>query len=221
MYDYAMVSIIHKCMILRFCEMKEIKQKLRSNQIFYGDSFFIAYSQYMDADPIKTKEGKRTPSNIINEKKYTIKDTDATYRTINHWAKLGLIDDDRENEGKGWRKFSIVDLVWLGVLKQLREYGFSLEKIKKGYDAINDMPGLLEFGIYMAMAKQAVYLIVLPDGYIELATRSSLLASESTGLLVEISYLVINLNNCLMSFLPNINYRPKSDTYTLSKKEVN
>ncbi len=87
-----------------------IKQINRSNQICYNRDFISAYNKYRDAG------GKNEDSNILNEKKYAIKDTDASYRSINHWSSLGLLDDVREDNNKGWRKFSIIDIVWLRIL---------------------------------------------------------------------------------------------------------
>jgi len=68
-------------------------------------------------------------SSFFNEKKYTIEDTGNTYKVINDWTRLGVIEDSRDKEGK-WRKFSLLDLVWIKVVSHLRSFNFPLAKIK-------------------------------------------------------------------------------------------
>lgn len=69
----------------------------------------------------------------LRERKYTVKDTDTSYRLINHWEENGLIPegvniDNRQKEG-GWRTFTIVEMAWLKVIARLRDFGFPLERI--------------------------------------------------------------------------------------------
>jgi len=37
----------------------------------------------------------------LNDKRYTVKDTDASYRALNHWTEQGLLDDDRTDGAAG------------------------------------------------------------------------------------------------------------------------
>lgn len=48
---------------------------------------------------------------IFREKKHSIAQTSTTYRVINHWSEIGLINGDTQ-QGSGWRKFSLIDLIW-------------------------------------------------------------------------------------------------------------
>lgn len=185
------------------------------NRIIVDDSFLIALGKY-------SQEKKRGAwhINFLTEKKFTIKDTDSTYRVINHWSKLGLFEDAREEENKGWRKFSLVDMVWLKVLMELRKFGFPLEKIKIGYQIIKEKAGIFECGVALCMMQKGINLIVFSDGHIEIIPRQALTISESINYFKESSYLVISLNRCLEHILPNRSYSPSLDTFTLSEKEI-
>jgi DNA-binding transcriptional MerR regulator len=90
--------------------------------IMRGRSFTSFYEFDTDEKYLPLKEQ-------LNEKKYPVSKTDASYRTINSWSEAGLLleEEDRNN---GWRKFSILDLVWLEILKELRAIGFGLEKLQ-------------------------------------------------------------------------------------------
>jgi DNA-binding transcriptional MerR regulator len=69
----------------------------------------------------------------LRERKYTVKDTDTSYRLINHWEEKGLLPEgvnaDNRQEGNGWRTFTIVEMAWLKVIAHLRDFGFPLEQI--------------------------------------------------------------------------------------------
>jgi len=200
--------------------MSEIKFKKRSDKINYGDNFWIEFSQY--CFPSEDKRGKKIKdiTNTLTEKKFTIKNTDASYRAVNHWSNLGLLDDSRPEEAKGWRKFSVVDLVWLKALAEFRKFGVALDKIKVGYEALKEFDRLLEFGVFSAIMRNAIYLVIFSDGYIELANREALSAGESLGLLQDSSYLVISINNCLRDIFPDNDLRPHLNNFQLSDKEI-
>jgi len=67
---------------------------------------------------------------FLNEPKYTIGDEAISSRVLKHWHDVGILDDNRP-KGKGWRKFSLTEVVWISVVSQLRNFGLDLKKIKK------------------------------------------------------------------------------------------
>lgn len=185
------------------------------NRIITGDAFLMAVGDYLEE-----KEKGSEHVNFLTEKKFTIKDTDSTYRVINHWASLGLLEDSRIDATKGWRRFSLVDMVWLRVLMELRGFGVSLEKIKVGYEAIKSKMVILECGVALCMMRKGINLIVFSDGHIEVVPRSAIIENESIGYFKETAYLVISLNTCLSRILHNRDYSPNLDTFQLSQKEM-
>src|SRR4051812_11956610 len=58
-----------------------------------------------------------------------LKKEDATYRTLSHWDSMELLECERDGE-KGWRRFNLIERLWVQVIIQLRKLGLSLEKIK-------------------------------------------------------------------------------------------
>lgn len=73
---------------------------------------------------------------LLNARVFTAKETPITYRELNHWSSLGLLGGERGDDVRSWRKLSLRDLFWLRILKELRDFGLSLEAIKKIYDAV-------------------------------------------------------------------------------------
>lgn len=57
--------------------------------------------------------------------------TDLTYRKINSWDEQDLIYSSQGDRGKGWRKFSYVELVKLFIISDLRRIGLSTFKMLK------------------------------------------------------------------------------------------
>lgn len=184
-------------------------------RIFYDDSFLADLGKYLN-----TKEqGNNNLANYLTEKKFTIKDTDSTYRVINHWSSLGLFDDSRF-ENKGWRKFSLVDMVWLKVLIELRKFGLSLDKLKISYESIKSKTAIFEFSILSCLMRNAMYVIVFSDGHTEIAPRNAVSFSEAGSYLNETSYLTVNLNCCLERIFPGKSYSDQLCAFELSKQET-
>lgn len=194
----------------------------REDRIHRSKEFALDYFVYCNPDKCKdfpTVPLSKHAANVITEKNYTISATDASYRVINHWSNVGLFEDER-SEKKGWRKFSGVDVVWLTILSELRQYGLPLEKLKNSYKTlIKDEDKLLEFCIFLVLMSRAIYLIVFQDGTIEAATKGSLEYSEFQGSLDDVSYIVINLNNCMQRVFPEKNFKPETNSPTLTNKE--
>ena len=143
--------------------------------IVRGDAFIIGVERYI------ALEGEWSISGQLNEARYTISEADITYRVASHWASVGLIDDTRP-EGKGWRKFSALDLVWLKIVTELRLFGLALDKLVKVKQSLDSLfadqttPERKAWGLeyYTALAlvqRVPVYVLVFRDGTAELATE--------------------------------------------------
>lgn len=62
------------------------------------------------------------------EKRFTAKDFNIAYRTINYWNEKGIFLDDKEGKEK-WRTFSCLDYVWLRAVIELRALGYPLDAL--------------------------------------------------------------------------------------------
>lgn len=170
-----------------------------------GDNYDFAFAEY------HVGKSGQLASSMLNEKKFTIKDTDQTYRLINHWSSLGLIADDGRSEG-GWRKLSILDVVWIHVLVALRGFGFPLEKLRMTQKTLfargskTSMCLFFEFAVAQTLMKREQCLIVFPDGK----------AAAIDGSLVEVNrqifgiddHICINLNRLASRIFKDKDFTP-------------
>lgn len=163
----------------------------------------------------------------IREKGFTVKDSGATHRVINHWTDRGLINDNARKSDQEWRKFSVVDLVWIHILMELRRFGMPLEAMKKAYQSTFFSPAknqveipILEFSIFRCMIRKPIVVIVYADGWCEYLTKSDYEFNLQIGLLEEKAYLVVNLNQCVRSVLPKIDAPEYPLTVTPTEAEL-
>ena len=84
----------------------------------------------MKKEKIYEYEEYQESYSILRKKKFSIKDTGLTYRIINNWSEKGLISHLREKEGK-WHRLNALELIEIHIYKELKEIGFSIEKMKK------------------------------------------------------------------------------------------
>jgi DNA-binding transcriptional MerR regulator len=168
--------------------------------ILSGDEFDLKFLGWF----LQNDEAKKFKT-FINEKNRRVRNDDLTYRTINHWHESGLINDDRK-DAKGWRKFSLVDSIWLQVLIELRQFGVPiktllntkahLERIEDSKHGICRMP-ILEYYMLTAMQSEVpIYLLIFKDGEAHVATKNELEISKQAGTIGS-TYITIDLQRIL------------------------
>ncbi|MDI6780640.1 MAG: MerR family transcriptional regulator [bacterium] len=92
------------------------------------------------------------------------KHTDITYRMINDWDSRGMFDAERQTM-RGWRKFSMIDVIKLSIIKRLKDEGFPLYKLKGILNWLECNPAI-EFGIKQLIENTNCYLYTdLEDEY--------------------------------------------------------
>lgn len=159
----------------------------------------------------------------VNDKRFTVKDGDVSYRVINHWTAQGLLDDDREDDSKDWRKLSLKDLLWLRVLRELRRFGLPLETLRTAYQSLNyvgNKPSYnLEAAIGMCLIREPVFVVVFNDGHAELAAPDCLQFTDAIAGYQ--TYIRINLNLLWCEILGKSCYKPKPPSFSgLSSAEM-
>lgn len=185
------------------------------NRILQDDQFLNDLGKFLQAKT--AKDGSLI--SFLTEKRFTIKNVDTTYRLINHWSTHGLFEDTRA-EKKGWRKFSLVDMVWLKILIDLRTFGLPLDKIKVSFKSLQEKMTLFEFAITSSMLGKGMNIVVFSDGELEIGSRNSIARSESLNYLNQSAYLVVSLNRCLSHIFPSKDFTPCLDSVELSEKEI-
>lgn len=115
----------------------------------------------------------------LRKREYTVGDSDVSSRIITHWDSLGILPEPVKNDG--WRKFTLIELVWLRSVNHMREFGLSLNKIVRVKEFVLDWDNVGKnyplFEYYVACAWISTsdpYLAVLQDGNADLASSSEL-----------------------------------------------
>lgn len=91
----------------------------------------LSRKQIFDTQNYQEMMGDSTYLELIQklrERNFSNKDLGITYRELNNWSSKELLFEKGEF-GK-WKKFSMVDLIWINIIKELRLYSLSLESIK-------------------------------------------------------------------------------------------
>ncbi|EFB42328.1 MULTISPECIES: MerR family transcriptional regulator [Parachlamydia] len=151
-------------------------------------------------------------SACFHYKEQHVKNLPMTYRTINHWESLGLINSGRK-EDKHWRQFSILDQVWLYTIEALRDFGLPLDKIKNAksifFTPFEQYPfPLMEYYISCAyILLEHVYLIVFSDGFTIPLTYTEYKDALKNNWIK--SHLQIDMNEIIQKIFPDQNLLPK------------
>lgn len=144
----------------------------------------------------------------FNEREFRIDSDEVSYRTMNHWENYGIVPKSRSKD-KGWRRFSLVELLWIEIIICLREFGFSLKKIAEVKSRViadkfispksSDYPEL-EFALFQIInTTSAYYMIINSDKSVVFASEFEFesLRRINVSLGVQESYVVIPLNPLL------------------------
>lgn len=119
---------------------------------------------------------------FLNEQRYTIGDEAISSRVLKHWHDIKIVEDNRP-KGKGWRKFSLSEVVWISIVSQLRNFGLDLNKIKqvkKYLDTFNSIENqskcpLLDFYIsHCITSTMPIKLLVFETGEALLARQTAI-----------------------------------------------
>lgn len=153
---------------------------------------------------------EESPDILVNlrMKRFTAKDTDKSFRIINFWESIGLLDNNREGGNEKWRKFSMIDVLYIHILSKLREFGFSLPKLKETKNDLLEPVecggleypfSVLEWAYLRAVAlknRGNTYFIVDSDGHIHCTSAKDMILMEALSELPA-SYVFINFNKLL------------------------
>jgi DNA-binding transcriptional MerR regulator len=199
--------------------MEDFENKMSKLQLDEIEKQFIRYM--VDKRLLDERKNINTPYKGIAE-------MGLSYRLINHWEQNGIIEVERGVDGKGWRKISFMDQIWIRLVVELRSFGISLENIKTIYNQIrtNDIdysPSVyprLEFFIhYFINYKIPIKLIILKDFTVFICTKEEIEGAEKEDLLD--SYISINLHKLIQYVLKESFYKPNyNEEVVLSEKEI-
>ncbi len=172
-----------------------------------------------------TSEGGQATSVALNtpQDKYLPEESS---RVLNHWEKVGVIRD-RRKDGKGWRKLSFMDAIWIQIVFELRSINFPLDKIatlrnhleqETNSESVSRMP-ILELYVRHSLIKfQPFYLIVYANGKGDVGFKGEIEASKEFGFIG--THISINLNQVVKAVAPDAGKQMEFSRETsLSKSE--
>lgn len=182
------------------------------------EAFDIGYKAYFKS--LSTNK----ISSILNNKERNVKFENITYRQLNSWEKEGLLTNEREN--RSWRRFSIMDAIWVKIIDEMRGFGMSWEQIATAKQSLEidsadygvQMP-ILEFYTAFAIgSKMPVLLLVFKDGICVPANYTQYKVAREFSKVD--NHLQISLNAILQGFFPNVDLKPIEKQTDLSLDEV-
>ena len=92
----------------------------------------------------------------LRKRRYSVKDLPIESRVLNHWKEENILLENQIEKNK-WGKFNLIDLIWINIIKELRDFGISIPLIKSIKNDIID-----------CFANQRDYnKIKIPESYIE------------------------------------------------------
>jgi DNA-binding transcriptional MerR regulator len=141
--------------------------------------------------------------------KYSVKDTDITYRMVNTWCKAGIMADRREAED-GWRRLTFTDLIWLHLLIELRKFGLSIEQLALAYKSAFYVHGdtqkpwnIFAVGVAQCFQKTNISIVIFNDGFLALAFDDELALHAA---LSNQPYIKLNLNQLVRKVHPKLSH---------------
>ena len=197
-------------------------KNMRQQTTFNSDLFWLFTNEYLGDDLLYEH------AQIFNDKIHRIPENKLTYRTLNHWASNDLISDNRP-KGEGWHKFSLSEITWILIMKELRRFNFPLSKIRKVKESLaqyKDLKGIsetpyLDFHcLYAFYTKTPISLYVFTDGEAILSNSSVIILNKQFFGLD--NYIEIDLNRLLAEVFPKKDMQAKyGNLIYCSDKELN
>lgn len=183
-------------------------------------NFYSAFSDYL------MNPNNKEFWDMFNTRKYRISQEVISSRIMNHWQKEGLLPKNCQETGQKWRAFTLMDLVWVAVLKESRDLGLSIPMIKNVKRALSVSYTQCEYGefeFYTALAlfqRVPVEVLIFKDGTAEVANSFEIIDSKETYGLP--TYISIPINGILQSIFKEQNLQPiyNSNLIALEDKEI-
>lgn len=167
-------------------------------------------------------------SSLLNQKEFSAKFiSGVTRRLISHWQAEGLLSDERTEE-QTWRKFGLIDILWMGIIGELRELGLSNSKIKNVRNHLFEVVPLvnkqslplLEYSAIEAISYAAPsFIVVDKEGVTEIVNDTDYVEQLKSGSIGH--HIIISLNQAVDENIRPLYSEPAYSNLTgLSKDEL-
>lgn len=152
--------------------------------------------------------------------RFTLKDLKIiTYRTINYWDEAGFLLRKRRKTDKGWRRFSLIEFLWIKLLDEIRELNIPIETVVKNLFTCLGHKGTDKSSIekaqinFLSIIKQCAYKKQKVDLFIT-KFAASFNAREGFE-----NYIVISINKLIIDFV-RLQLDQNSKTPLLTEDEL-
>ncbi len=185
-------------------EIEEEPTTIRSSMftIFRGETFASNLGKLMASKQVLKN------LNELSQRTCQLDVNLVSYRTLHHWDSMELIECGRESSKSGWRKFNLVEVLWLNVIIKFRGMGISLEKIRDAKNFFFEkIPGIelkyVEYYLVGALYfKQPAFFVMVSDREAEFLSYEELTSAMEVGLLN--NAVLIHLNPLLNKIFKKI-----------------
>ena len=191
--------------------MKVAKPKKRDVvDLYRNEAFDSGFYQYFK------NLNKNKISQVLNNKERNLKFDTVSYRELNSWEKAGLLTVQRE--GREWRRFSIIDAIWVRLIKELREFGVTWKQLKVAKESLEfenekcgvAMPMLEFYTAFVIAQRMPVIILVFKDGIsIPVSLTQYKVAKETVGVA---NHVQISLNDLIQGMVPELDLKPSHKT---------
>jgi DNA-binding transcriptional MerR regulator len=164
----------------------------------------------------------------LNRRDKKIKAAELSYRILNYWEKNNLFAVERGDAGTGWRRFSIVDIVWIYLIIELRKFGVSIENIRiikeqltqsKSHYFPSVYPSLEFHTALFLSSRKPVYVMIFDNFQVLIGRENEIDMSLILGGIG--NHLRIGLHDIIQNIFKHRNLSPKSGmNVELSDKEA-
>lgn len=161
---------------------------------------------------------------FFNTRKYRISPKVISSRTMNNWQKEGLLPENCQPENQKWRIFTLSDIIWIAIVKELRQIGVSIPILKKAKKRLKSEYNQCEYGELEYFSARSLFfkvpcdVLVFNDGSAEVGTIYEIEESKPYGIPTNIN---ISVNGILQSVFREIDLTPDfNGTLILEPKEA-
>ena len=165
----------------------------------------------------------------LHQRTLIVKDTGISNRVIRNWQQEGLIDEFRGDKAQ-WRKFSLIEVLWISIIGELRNIGFNIPLLKKVKEQLfllsgKDFPVQHKLSVFeqhiieVIVFYEPAFLLIDKDGQVNIYSDETYFESLKKGDLH--FHQVISLNQLVKDTFPELFSMPKFKEFpSLSPKEV-
>ncbi len=195
------------------------------NQYSYPTNFIPISEEFENALQIYySKVSHSQNKSILASKTKNLKCTKQSARVLSSWADCGIIANNKSANDKGWRTFTMLDILWIDIVSELRLYGLSVSKLQRSYSSMHIAPNgntdfpQFEATVTLAMLNRPVYILVFSDGYCQPISRTCL----SNYYFIfnthsQPSFILLDLRNIVSQYF-DINSYPQTESEMYSVK---